>query len=215
MFVRRGAGGQRVERGEGLIAAAYRHRMSRALDPQLHTHVVAANLARGPRRPLHGAAWRAALSGGKTAGYLYQSHLRALVRERLGLEWGEVHKGAAELAACRASGAEQFSKRRAQRCSARPRRAASGLETKAVGGDGGARDPRAQAVWDRDAHLARGDRARAPRARPRRERARRAARARAASARAPAWSSAVARTSERSASTWRARGSDRAREHVR
>ena len=47
-FVRRGYNGQRVERGEGLIAAAYRHRMSRALDPQLHTHVVAANMSRGP-----------------------------------------------------------------------------------------------------------------------------------------------------------------------
>jgi conjugative relaxase-like TrwC/TraI family protein len=47
VMVRRGEGGQRVERVQGLIAAAYRHRMSRALGPQLHTHVVAANLARG------------------------------------------------------------------------------------------------------------------------------------------------------------------------
>src|SRR5438552_5241697 len=46
--VRRGAGGKHVERGDGLIAAAYRHRMSRALDPQLHTHIVAATLPRGP-----------------------------------------------------------------------------------------------------------------------------------------------------------------------
>ena len=57
-MVRRGHGGERVEPAEGLIAAAYRHRMSRALDPQLHTHVVAANLARGPDgrfTALHGA----------------------------------------------------------------------------------------------------------------------------------------------------------------
>jgi TrwC relaxase len=46
--VRRGKAGEHVERAGGLIAAAYRHRMSRALDPQLHTHVVAANLAQGP-----------------------------------------------------------------------------------------------------------------------------------------------------------------------
>jgi conjugative relaxase-like TrwC/TraI family protein len=86
--VRRGHAGEHVQFGEGLIAAAYRHRMSRALDPQLHTHVVAANLARGPDgrfTALHGAElYRAA----KTAGYLYQAHLRALVTERLGLEWG-------------------------------------------------------------------------------------------------------------------------------
>ena len=46
--VRRGHGGREVQPGGGLVAAAYRHRMSRALDPQLHTHVVAANVAQGP-----------------------------------------------------------------------------------------------------------------------------------------------------------------------
>jgi conjugative relaxase-like TrwC/TraI family protein len=112
VFVRRGKGGDRVERSGGLIAAAYRHRMSRALDPQLHTHVVAANLARGSDgrfTALYGAPlYRAA----KTAGFLYQSHLRALVSQRLGLEWGQVHKGAAELAGVERAVLEQFSKRR-------------------------------------------------------------------------------------------------------
>ncbi len=86
--------------------------MSRALDPQLHTHVVAANLARGSDgrfTALHGAPlYRAA----KTAGFLYQSHLRALVSERLGLRWGEVHKGAAELEGVKRPVLEHFSKRR-------------------------------------------------------------------------------------------------------
>jgi hypothetical protein len=98
--------------GEGLIAASYRHRMSRALDPQLHTHVVAANLARGPDgrfTALHSAElYRAA----KTAGFLYQAHLRALVNERLGLEWGPVRNGAAELAGVARGVIEFFSKRR-------------------------------------------------------------------------------------------------------
>ena len=49
VVVRRGRGGLHEEQA-GLIATAYRHRMSRALDPQLHTHVVAANLARGSDR---------------------------------------------------------------------------------------------------------------------------------------------------------------------
>ncbi|HWX98138.1 MAG TPA: MobF family relaxase [Solirubrobacteraceae bacterium] len=110
--VRRGHGGTRVERAGGLIAAAYRHRMSRALDPQLHTHLVAANLARGRDgrfTALHGTAlYRAA----KTAGYLYQAHLRALVSDRLGLEWAEVHKGAAELAPVPSQVIAHFSKRR-------------------------------------------------------------------------------------------------------
>jgi conjugative relaxase-like TrwC/TraI family protein len=112
VMVRRGHGGERVELAGGLIAAAYRHRMSRALDPQLHTHVVTANLAQGSDgrfTALHGAAlYRSA----KTAGYLYQSHLRALVSERLGLEWGAVSKGAAELSGVERPVLEHFSKRR-------------------------------------------------------------------------------------------------------
>jgi conjugative relaxase-like TrwC/TraI family protein len=114
VFVRRGAGGVRFEHAGGLIAAAYRHRMSRALDPQLHTHVVAANLARGEDGRYtalhHPSLYRAA----RTAGYLYQSHLRSLVRDRLGLEWGPVHKGAAELADVPADVLRLFSQRRAQ-----------------------------------------------------------------------------------------------------
>ncbi|HWY89567.1 MAG TPA: MobF family relaxase, partial [Solirubrobacteraceae bacterium] len=112
VMVRRGHAGEHVQPGDGLIAAAYRHRMSRALDPQLHTHVVAANMARGPDgrfTALHGAElYRAA----KTAGYLYQAHLRALVTERLGLEWGEVRNGAAELAEIERPVIEHFSQRR-------------------------------------------------------------------------------------------------------
>jgi len=112
VFVRRGHDGVTVEVGEGLIAAAYLHRMSRSLDPQLHTHVVAANLTRGPDSrytALHGAPlYRAA----KTAGYLYQAQLRATISERLGLEWREVRKGAAELADVPAEILVEFSKRR-------------------------------------------------------------------------------------------------------
>lgn len=47
--VRRGHANENVQRagGGGLVAGAYRHRMSRALDPQLHTHIVCANVAQG------------------------------------------------------------------------------------------------------------------------------------------------------------------------
>jgi len=129
--VRRGKAGERVERAEGLIATAYRHRMSRALDPQLHTHVVAANLARGPDgrfTALHSAElYRAA----KTAGYLYQSHLRALVSERLGLEWGPVQSGAAELAGVGRATIEFFSKRRREMLRAAAKEGL-GLESRAA-----------------------------------------------------------------------------------
>ena len=51
---RRGAAGAISVRGRGFVAAAFRHRTSRAGDPQLHTHVLVANLVQaedgaGPR----------------------------------------------------------------------------------------------------------------------------------------------------------------------
>ena len=156
VFVRRGHDGTTVEAGEGLIAAAYLHRMSRSLDPQLHTHVVAANLTRGPDgrfTALHGAPlYRAA----KTAGYLYQAQLRATISDRLGLEWGEVRKGAAELAGVPAEILVEFSKRRQEMLRAAELGGIS-LDTKA-GGEAAALATRDRKEYGIDtAHLARRD----------------------------------------------------------
>ena len=97
--VRRGHGGAVREHGEGFVAAAFRHRTSRAQDPHLHTHVIVANMARaadGEWRALDGEAllktYRLA------AGYLYEAQLRHELTRRLGLEWTEPVKGMAELA---------------------------------------------------------------------------------------------------------------------
>jgi conjugative relaxase-like TrwC/TraI family protein len=150
VFVRRGHDGTTVEVGEGLIAAAYLHRMSRSLDPQLHTHVVAANLTRGPDgrfTALHGAPlYRAA----KTAGYLYQAHLRATISDRLGLEWGEVRKGAAELAGVPAEILTEFSKRRQEMLRAAELGGIS-LDTKA-GGEAAALATRDRKEYGIDTH---------------------------------------------------------------
>lgn len=113
MFVsRRNGAGLTLHGGAGFVTAAFRHRMSRALDPQLHTHCVSANMARGGDGRWtalhHPSLFRAA----RTAGYLYQAHLRALVSERLGLEWGQVRKGASELAAIDPGVLDEFSRRR-------------------------------------------------------------------------------------------------------
>ena len=67
------------------------------------------------------AAWTAAsprctarrsYRAAKTAGYLYQAQLRATISERLGLEWGAVRNGAAELAGVPVEILTEFSKRR-------------------------------------------------------------------------------------------------------
>jgi conjugative relaxase-like TrwC/TraI family protein len=155
VFVRRGHDGATVEAGEGLIAAAYLHRMSRSLDPQLHTHVVAANLTRGPDgrfTALHGAPlYRAA----KTAGYLYQAQLRATVSDRLGLEWGEVRNGAAELAGVPAEILTEFSKRRQEMLRAAELGGIS-LDTKA-GGEAAVLATRERKEYGIDTHTWRED----------------------------------------------------------
>jgi conjugative relaxase-like TrwC/TraI family protein len=112
-IVRRGKGGVVRERGEGFVAAAFRHRTSRAQDPHLHTHVVVANMTRtgdGEWRALDGEAilktYRLA------AGYLYEAHLRHELTERLGVEWTEPVKGMGELVGVPEEAIRAFSTRR-------------------------------------------------------------------------------------------------------
>lgn len=109
---RRGRGGKRHLRGEGFVAAAFHHRVSRAGDPQLHTHVLIANAAKADGRytALHGALlYREA----KTAGYLYHAALRAELTHRLGIQW---HRDASsphpEIAGIDLQLRELFSKRK-------------------------------------------------------------------------------------------------------
>lgn len=110
--VRRGAGGTQLMEVKGIVAATYRHRMSRALDPQIHTHAVISNLAEGMDGSWTALHSRRLFRMAKTAGTLYQAHLRAEVTRRTGLEWTEPHKGLAEIAAIRPEQVHEFSRRR-------------------------------------------------------------------------------------------------------
>ena len=113
--VRRGRGGVRREVGAGFVAAAYRHRMSRAEDPQLHTHVVAANVARGTDGRWTALDATPIYQHAKAAGFLYQAHLRAAVRERLPwVRWGPVRNGMAEIEQLAPQVLREFSTRRRQ-----------------------------------------------------------------------------------------------------
>lgn len=75
--VRRGRGGKQVLQADGFVAAAFRHRTSRAGDPHLHTHVVVANMAHAPSddrwTTLDGRQLYACC---RTTGFLYEAHLR-------------------------------------------------------------------------------------------------------------------------------------------
>jgi conjugative relaxase-like TrwC/TraI family protein len=113
--VRRGAGGARRLDGDGFISAKYRHRMSRAMDPQLHTHCVTANLTRGPDGRVSALDGERLYRQAAAGGHVYQAHLRAAVRERLPWwRWGEVRKGMAELETLEPALLREFSQRRVQ-----------------------------------------------------------------------------------------------------
>jgi conjugative relaxase-like TrwC/TraI family protein len=111
---RRGRGGSESVRGNGFVGAAFRHRTSRAGDPQLHTHVLVANMTRGPDGRWTSLDARRLYAHAKTGGYLYQAHLRAELAQRLGIEWAPIHRGAAEVAGIPRRVLTTFSRRRAE-----------------------------------------------------------------------------------------------------
>lgn len=118
-FVQRGAGGAYIDPGAGLIGMAFRHRMSRAGDPALHTHVVTPNTTRaksdGRWLSLASPKGRFAFyQHAKAAGYVYQAALRAELARELGVEWGPVQNGHADVAEIGRQVIDHFSRRRAE-----------------------------------------------------------------------------------------------------
>lgn len=111
---RRGAGGAISIKGAGFIGAAFRHRTSRAGDPQLHTHVLIANMVQGTDGKWSAIDGRAIYQHAKTAGYLYEARLRARLTERLGVEWTPVKNGIADIEGVPKDVLRAFSRRRAE-----------------------------------------------------------------------------------------------------
>lgn len=97
---------------EGLVAAAFDHRTSRAGDPLLHTHVVTANLSLTVDGRWQAIDGRGIYEHARTAGFLYQAHLRHRLSEELGVEWSPVHNGWAEVVGVPHEVIRTFSKRR-------------------------------------------------------------------------------------------------------
>ncbi|MEP6660548.1 MAG: MobF family relaxase, partial [Acidimicrobiales bacterium] len=98
--------------GAGFVAAQFRHRTSRAGDPQLHWHVLVANITRGPDR-----RWTALDATGlyrsqRAAGAAFQAALRRELTARLGVEWTPPVKDACEIAGIPQRIVRLFSKRR-------------------------------------------------------------------------------------------------------
>lgn len=111
---RRGKGGTVAVPGDGFLAAAFRHRSSRAGGPQLHTHVLVANMTRGPDGRWTALDAKRLYAHAKTGGYLYQAHLRMELTRRLGVQWTDVHRGRAEVDGIPAPVLRAFSRRRTE-----------------------------------------------------------------------------------------------------
>lgn len=109
---RRGHGGIEKVQGNGFVAAAFQHRSSRAADPLLHTHIVVLNRVQGPDGRWTALDGQRLFAHAKTAGCVYQAALRTDLRERLGLAWGEVERGVAEVEGVPREVSRHFSKRR-------------------------------------------------------------------------------------------------------
>jgi conjugative relaxase-like TrwC/TraI family protein len=112
--VRRGHGGAIAMRGGGFVAAAFRHRTSRAGDPLLHTHVVVGNAVQGDDGRWSALDGRLLYRHAKTAGFLYQAALRSELTDRLQVRWNTVERGTADIAGMPRRVIEHFSQRRAE-----------------------------------------------------------------------------------------------------
>lgn len=105
--------GQRQTRikTDGFVAATFGHRTSRANDPQLHTHVVVANVVHGEDGKWTAVDSHVLWRHAQTASYVYQATLRSELTERLGVGWTGVDKGIASIIGVPKDLAEAFSTR--------------------------------------------------------------------------------------------------------
>lgn len=109
--VRRHRDGHRIPvASDGVIGASFRHRITRAGDPHLHTHLVVANLSRDAQR------WSALDGRGlyahrAAADALYHAALRDQLTSRLGVAWQAPRRGRADLAGVEREVVVAFSRR--------------------------------------------------------------------------------------------------------
>jgi conjugative relaxase-like TrwC/TraI family protein len=78
---------RRLVPSTGMVAGAFVHRTSRALDPHLHTHVVAANVAQGIDGRWSAVDSRRVVAHLQAGGAVYQAVLRSELSRRLGAAW--------------------------------------------------------------------------------------------------------------------------------
>ena len=112
--VRRRADGVALpEPADAVASAGFVHRVSRALDPHLHTHVVLANLGRGPDGAFSALDGRGLYAHAAAAGALYHVQLRHELTARLGVAFEPLQGGRADVAGIGVDVRRAFSQRAA------------------------------------------------------------------------------------------------------
>ncbi len=112
-FIQSGPG-QPQQPAKGLLAASYLHATSRALDPQLHAHVVVANMAERSDGAIRALDGRPLFAHAKTASHLAAAELRTQLTRRLGVEWEPLERGLADIAGVPRVAIAAMSKRSAE-----------------------------------------------------------------------------------------------------
>ena len=110
LAVRRGRG---TAKADGVWAASYRHLTNRNLEPQLHDHVVIANIGAANRRT-QALDSRLLHHHAKTAGYVAGAVTRQHLTEHLGVAWQPVERGLADIEGITRKQVNAFSTRRAE-----------------------------------------------------------------------------------------------------
>ena len=83
---------------DGIVAALFRQHTSRALDPQIHTHVVVPNRVKSPDGRWLALDARLIKRDQRTLSALYHAALRAELTQQLGVRWRTPENGIAEMA---------------------------------------------------------------------------------------------------------------------
>lgn len=111
---RRVDGGKAVPVPSATVAAQFVHLTSRALDPHLHSHVVLANLGRASDSSWSALDARGVYAHRAAADSLYHSQLRHELTSVLGVRWGRLDHGRADIAGIGSEARSAFSSRSRQ-----------------------------------------------------------------------------------------------------
>jgi conjugative relaxase-like TrwC/TraI family protein len=112
---RRGRGGAEHVGGSGLVAVGFTHRISRAGDPLLHTHLIIINRTQGPDGVWRTLDSRDLLAHRLAADAIYRAAYQRELSRTLGIEWGDADRwGNRAIVGMPQDLVRQFSKRHEQ-----------------------------------------------------------------------------------------------------